>query len=255
MSERLVDESRYETIGYGLGEDRFGHLWQADGTGPRPVAVLLHGGYWRAPYRLDLMNPLAASLAAGGVSVWNLEYRRIGTPGGGWPGLFDDVEAGFGILDLLAAEHGLDLSRVAVVGHSAGGHLALWLATRTNAVRPALTVALAPVSDLVGAHRMGLSNDAAAELMRGTYARVPERYRAHSPRALLPLGARLIVVHGRRDETVPCGMSAEFCAAASTAGDDCEFLLFDAADHFALIDPGTEAGAQVSSRIIAELSG
>ncbi len=130
----LRDRERAQpsVIAYGDGEDQVGDLWVPDGPAPWPVAVLLHGGYWRARWGRDLMDGLAADLAARGFAAWNLEYRRVGA-GGGWPATFDDVAAG---LDAVADLDGVDPGRVAVVGHSAGGHLALWLASRTRASAP-----------------------------------------------------------------------------------------------------------------------
>ncbi|HEX6472276.1 MAG TPA: alpha/beta hydrolase [Streptosporangiaceae bacterium] len=247
-------------VRYGDHADQFGELWPAaaaDTAGPRPVAVLVHGGFWRARYRLDLMNALAAHLSATGVAVWNIEYRRADSGGGGWPGTFDDVAAAFGALPLLAAEHGLDLGRVAVIGHSAGGHLALWLAadaaraaraggTPAPPVGIGLVVGLAPVGDLVEAHRRGLARDAAGRLLGAAYADAPERYLAASPAALLPLGVPQLIVHGTADEAVPYDMSVDFQAAARAAGDACELLSLPGTGHFELIDPGSAAWLRVT---------
>ncbi|GIH14738.1 alpha/beta hydrolase [Rugosimonospora africana] len=139
----------YLTVHYGPDPNQFGELWPAARDGdwsgsrrgarraepdrsnhPAPVVVLVHGGYWRDRYRLDLMHAMAADLASRGFAVWNVEYRRVGSPGGGWPGTFLDVAAAFDALADLAGRHRLDLSRIAAVGHSAGGHLALWACGR-----------------------------------------------------------------------------------------------------------------------------
>ena len=117
---------------YGPGADRFGELWRPAGDGPWPVVVLLHGGFWRAQRTLELMRPLAADLAGRGFAAWNLEYRRVGQPGGGWPGTCEDVAAGLDHLARLAGREPLDLDRLVVAGHSAGGHLALWSAARAG---------------------------------------------------------------------------------------------------------------------------
>lgn len=246
--------ARAVTVPYGGQPDQFGQLWPGSGAGPHPVAVLVHGGYWRARYRLDLMNAMAARLSTVGFAVWNLEYRRVGSPGGGWPGTFEDVEAGLRVLPRVAAERGpdpdLDLDRVVLIGHSAGGQLALWLAARAARTveprgtvepmpRPRLVVALAPVADLAEAHRRRLSGDAAVELLGATLAEAPDRYRQASPAALLPLGVPSLIVHGTHDRAVPYDLSVAFHAAARRSGDACELLTLPGSGHFEIIDPAT----------------
>src|SRR5438477_9716037 len=236
----------YETVRYGTEPDQFGQLWSAAGTAP--VVVLLHGGYWRHRYGLDLMEPLAADLSARGYAVWNLEYRRIGTPGGGWPNLFRDVAAGLDALTGLA-DRGLDLTRAALVGHSAGGHLALWACAARTRVAPAFAVSLAGVCDLVEAARQRLSRGAAVELLGGGPDEVPDRYREACPTLRLPLGVRQLVVHGTEDGDVPFEFGPRYVAAARAAGDDCELLALPGVEHFALIDPASAAWAQVAARL------
>ena len=247
---------------YGDDPEQFGELWPAPGG---PVVVLLHGGFWRARYRLDIMNALAADLQRRGYTVWNLEYRRADSPGGGWPGTFEDISAGVAALTALAGPgpRGPDLSAVTVIGHSAGGHLGLWLAAGGRLERagprrrehqdlvPALTIGLAPVSDLVLAHRLGLSADAAAGLLGRTPDEDPERYRAASPRALLPLGGRQLIVHGTEDDAVPFAMSAGYAAAARAAGDPCDLVELPGTGHLGLIDPAGSAWRAVLERLPA----
>ncbi|HEY7487214.1 MAG TPA: alpha/beta hydrolase [Streptosporangiaceae bacterium] len=244
------------TIPYGADPDQFGQLWLPAGRGPHPVVVLLHGGYWRERYRLDLMNALAAHLSAVMFAVWNLEYRRVGSSGGGWPGTFDDVAAGYDALSGLAAEHRLDTDRVALVGHSAGGHLALWLAARVarapdHQVRAPFGVGLAPVADLIDGNRRHLSNDAVAELLGADYEDAPERYLAASPAALLPLGVRQLIVHGDADIAVPYDMSVAYHARARAAGDACELLSLPGVGHFEFLDPESEVWRRVEPYLTA----
>ncbi len=246
---------------YGEAPEQMGELWppgSGGAAGPHPVAVLVHGGYWRARWRLDLMHAVAADLQRRGIAVWNLEYRRVGSAGGGWPGTFEDVAAGFDALHGLAGRYRLDLDRVAVVGHSAGGHLALWLAGRARLehgpgarprLQPALAVALAGVCDLVEAARRHLSQDAVLELLGGGPLEREEAYRLGSPAALLPLGIPQILVHGTADSSVPFDISERYAAAARAAGDTCELVALDGVDHFALIDPASTAWRTTVERL------
>jgi acetyl esterase/lipase len=243
---------------YGRAAEQIGEMWPVRSGGPHPVAVLVHGGYWRSRYRLDVMHALAADLQRRGLVAWNLEYRRVGSAGGGWPGTFDDAAAGFDALGDLAGRYDLDLGRVAVVGHSAGGHLALWLAGRSRLeggpgarprLLPALAVALAGVCDLVEAARRHLSQDAVVDLLGGGPRERPEAYRRASPAALLPLGVPQVLVHGTADESVPFDISERYVAAARAAGDTCELIALEGVGHFALIDPASAAWRRTLERL------
>jgi acetyl esterase/lipase len=225
------------------------------------VAVLIHGGYWRNRYHLDLMNALAADLAAVGFAVWNVEYRRLGTRGGGLPGTFTDVAAGLETVVDLASSQRLDLGRVGVIGHSAGGQLAAWLAARARTpwarehrVAIHVVVGLAPVADLRLANAWKLSGDAAGQLVGASFDDAPELYQWASPAALLPLRVRQILVHGTADDSVPYEMSVRYQAAARAAGDDCELIGMPGVDHFALIDPSSDAWAVTRERFAAALT-
>jgi acetyl esterase/lipase len=231
-------------VAYGAGEDQHAELWLPDAPPPAggwPVAVLIHGGYWRQRYDASLMEPLADDLAGSGWAVWNLEFRRV-RGAGGWPETMDDVAAGVAALDGLAAP--LDLGRVVVVGHSAGGHLALLLAGRASARSPVLTavVALAPVADLQAAHAAALSDHAARELLGADPDVDPERWRAADPLAHVGHGIPVLLVHGRADEDVPPAQSTAYAVAARAAG-DAVTLERGSWDHLALIDPTSSAWA------------
>ena len=163
------------TIAYGPDPSQVGDLRLPERQGLAPVVVLLHGGFWRERSKRDLMDDLARDLTDRGYATWNLEYRRVGSSGGGWPETALDVAAGIDHLAALAGTHGLDLSRVVVLGHSAGGHLALWAAARHRLpegapgamplVRAAAAVSLAGVTDLAAADVGSLGNGAVADFL------------------------------------------------------------------------------------------
>lgn len=227
---------------YGPEPAQYGELWLPGGAAAGTV-VIVHGGFWRARYDLSLGRPLAADLAGRGYAVWNLEYRRVGA-GGGWPATFQDVADG---IDLLA-DLPVGTSRVAAIGHSAGGHLAAWAAGRARLApgvpgaepRVALTavVSQAGVLALADCARDAVGGTAALDLMGGAPADLPERYRLADPMAALPLHASVLCVHSRADEDVPFGYSDRYVQAAVRAGGTA-YLHETSGDHLALIDPGS----------------
>jgi acetyl esterase/lipase len=207
-------------------------LYLPSGDGPHPVAVVLHGGNWRAKYGKIVTKPIAVDLARRGVAAWNVEYRRVGRgQGGGWPATFDDVAAAIDLLPSIARGR-LDLGDVRAVGHSAGGQLALWAASRGGIGRVA---ALAAPVDLRAA-----GADARA-LMGGSPDEVPERYAAADPMQLVPLGVPTLLVHGADDATVPVKRSRRYAEAARAAGDQVELLEPVPGHHRIHIDPRSSA--------------
>ena len=187
--------------------------------------------------------------------MWNLEYRRIGWRSrGGWPATFEDVAAGIDALG--EAGERLDLDRVVAIGHSAGGHLALWAAARPGLpagapgaeprVRVAGAVAQAGVVDLREAARAGLSRGAAEILLGGPPDRVPERYELVSPIERLPLGVPQLLVHGDADESVPPSMARRYAERAVDAGDRCELVELPGCGHFEHLDPASRAWRAVT---------
>ena len=228
---------------YGPDPDQWADLRLPEGGPPpdgHPVAVLVHGGYWRSRWQADLMEPMAADLAARGLATWNVEYRRPDRHG--WDATTADVAAA---LPALAAVAGsgvpLDLTRVVVLGHSAGGQLVTRLAadvaTDPSApVRPALTVSLAGVLDLLEGHRRWLGDGAVSQALGGSPDDVPGVYRASSPLARLPIGSPLAVVCGLDDDPHLLAMARAFARAARAAGDDV-VAVEGAGDHFAVVDP------------------
>ena len=223
---------------YGTDPSQFAELTLPEGGEAVPLAVIIHGGFWRAQYALSLGRPLAATLPTCGWAAWNVEYRRVGN-GGGYPATLDDVAAAIDALADLDAP--LDLSRVVTIGHSAGGHLAAWAATRDEPV-VAVTgvVSQAGVLDLRQSAADRLGGGATQELLGGEPAAVGERYDEASPIEHLPLGVPILCVHGRDDSIVPISQSDAFVTAAVAAGDDAELAAVEG-DHFVVIDPEHEA--------------
>jgi acetyl esterase/lipase len=247
-------------VAYGDHPDQVANLHVPSGDGPWPVVVLVHGGFWRTGWDRTLMTPLARDQQARGVAAWNVEYRRVGQEGGGWPGTLLDVAAA---VDALGEQAQVDPSRVAVVGHSAGGHLALWAAARWRlpsgapgadpVVRPRAAVSLAGVADLEHGARERLGDGACLDLLGGSPDDVPERYAIASPAALLPLGVPQVLVHGGLDDKVPSAQSREHALAAEAAGDDVELVELPWVDHFDVIDPAHDAWHAVVERLPALL--
>ena len=235
-----------ERIAYGPGEFQFGELRKPRGAGPHPAAIVIHGGYWRARYDLAHIGHFCEALTREGLATWSLEYRRIGNPGGGFPGTLDDVRAGAAHLAKIS---GIDMSHLVATGHSAGGHLVLWLA-KQNAVPLRGVVPLAAVADLRRAWELKLSNTVVAEFLGGSPNEVPDRYRAASPIEMMPLGVKQRVLHGAKDDVVPIEISRRFVAAAKKSGDDSKLIEVAGAGHFELIDPRSDAWPVVKPAVL-----
>jgi acetyl esterase/lipase len=198
---------------------------------------VVHGGCFRPRYDLSGTEAICADLAGRGWAAWNVEYRRLGRhDGGGWPQTFGDVSRAIDTLPDIDAP--LDLERVAVIGHSAGGCLALWAAGRDPHQRVRITDAVgqAPLSDLAACARDGVCGDQVQHMLGGEPGDVPERYRQASPAERLPLRCRTLLVHGALDDTVPQSHSVAFAAAA---GERCQTVLLDQGDHMEHIDPAS----------------
>jgi len=233
-------------IAYGDDPSQFGYLRLPRTGGPHPVAVVIHGGFWRSAVDLEHSGHLCAALTRAGLATWCLEYRRIGNAGGGWPGTCEDILRGADYVDKLAEKHALNPSRVVAIGHSAGGHLALWLAAQR---RPPLrgVISLAGIADLRRAWDLGLSNTVAGEFMGGSPGETPGEYRRASPIERVPLGTPSRLIHGEADDVVPIEISERFVETATRAGDDSKLIRLPGADHFALIDPRSPAWAVVEN--------
>jgi acetyl esterase/lipase len=244
-----------ERIAYGEGSLQFGDLTVPPGEGPFPVVVFIHGGFWRNAFGLDLAEPQAASASAKGFATWNVEYRRVGDAGGGYPGTLADVAAAIDGLGSLADDHPLDLGRVAVVGHSAGGHLALWVGQREQldagavgadpAVVPMLVVGQAPVADLAG--NVDLGGGAVEAFMGVTPVDDPAAYDIADPARLLPVVVPQLLVQGGDDRIVPPDRAEAYVALADSS--DVELQTVAGADHFDVIDPDHESWTIVLDRL------
>lgn len=241
---------------YGKLEDQFGDLYLPDGT-PRGTVVLLHGGFWLSDYDLDLMAPVGSALRKDGWAVWNLEYRRLDA-GGGWPTTFEDVAAG---VDHLTELDGADPDHVVLLGHSAGGHLAAWAASRSQktpggAPKVAVSgvVSLAGVLDLVGGARDDLGNGAIQQLMGGAPEAVPDRYALGDPLELAPASCPVSCLHGTDDDVVPAAQSTAYVEVASQAGGTASYDEVPGT-HFTIIDPRSEAWTTTSGLVASLATG
>lgn len=251
-------------VQYGPDPLHFGDLRLPPRDGPHGVVVVVHGGFWRSMYSLEHIGHLCAALTAQDVATWNIEYRRIGDKGGAWPGTFLDVGAAVDYLRVLAPQHQLDLSRVAVVGHSAGGHLALWLAARQRIpLGDALytpdplplhhAVSLAGVVDLRRGWELELSQGVVRDLMGGTPEEQPGRYATASPFELLPLGTPQILLHGTADPNVPYEISERYYKEAQAREDAVELVTLPDCGHFEVIDPNSSVWPEVRAAVVERL--
>ena len=243
--------TRSMPVQYGSSPAQTADLYLPDTNTLAPVVCLLHGGFWRVPHGRDQFDAIATDLRARGYAVWNIGYRRLGEASGGWPGTMEDVAAAIDHLAALRDQgHRLDLERVAVVGHSAGGQLALTTAARAShpataitpsRVRPRAVCAQAGLCDLEQAFAMDAGRGAVREFLGGTPEEFPERYRDASPVRRLALEARVLLLHGLDDDAVPVAMSRGYAAAAQTAGSAVELVELPATGHMELLEPSSEA--------------
>ncbi len=227
---------------YGATRRQVGEWWVPAADGPLPLVVLVHGGYWRDAYDLTLEDALAADLAGRGYLVWNVDYAPSSDP---WPATLTDAAAAYDFAFTGAFSARVDRGRVAVVGHSAGGHLALWLASRGRLpagapgagehVLPALAVPQAPVASFRNAISLGLGSGAVAALLQGE-----EHLPLADPLTLAPSGVRTVIVHGVGDDIVPMSQSEDYVRASPTTQ-----LVKVPGDHFTHLDPKSEAIAEL----------
>ena len=237
-----------------------------------PVLVMLHGGWWQNGYDLNYLGFACEALRAAGVATWSLEYRRVGDLGGGWPGTVADAAAGFDHVVELAKSYPLDVNHVAAAGHSAGGHLAFWLAGRRHVpqesplhdpvprLMPRAVVGLAGAVDLrlcvelSGLFRFPAAKPAAESLVGGSPATVPERYRAANPGDLLPFSVPQTLLQGSEDEQIPPDLPRRWAEQAKRQGDAVQVSILPGADHFDVVDPQSKVWPAVRKALVTAVS-
>jgi acetyl esterase/lipase len=255
-------------IRYGPATAQVVELFLPKGQGPHPVVVLLHGGCFLKEFEgLAQTGAIAADLAGRGYAVWNVDYRKLGEAGAGYPGTFQDVAAAVDRLRAEAPKYQLDLARVLALGHSAGGHLALWTASRARipAASPLHTadplpiravVSLAGIGDLKGQGRvfaLPCGDDTLDRLLDTAHRRDP--YADTSPAALLPSAGRVVMVHGVFDSVMPPYTGLAFAEMVRKAGGHAEMIAIPDAGHFDVVIPSTGAWREVAAIVERELAG
>jgi acetyl esterase/lipase len=214
-------------LSYGGHPSQFVDYRRSASPDQSPLAIMIHGGFWRAKRDLTYAGHLCIALGEAGYTTANIEYRRVGEEGGAWPGTFDDVKRAIEFARDRVPEFGGDPARTVVLGHSAGGHLALWIASEIVDLRG--VISLGGVASLRRAWELHLSNDAVVELIGGTPDEFPERYRFADPEQR-PTAVPRVLIHGSADDIVPVEISRLLAAEARV-------IELPDVDHFGLIDP------------------
>jgi acetyl esterase/lipase len=256
MSEDILDlkpPPADRRVAYGADSNQFIDLRLPSATAKEwPLVMNIHGGFWRAKYSLAHAGHLCAALTAKGLATANVEYRRVGNEGGAWPGTFADVRAAYNFLVQNAHQYNFEAKKVIVIGHSAGGQLALCLAAHERSVTR--VVSLAGVVDLQRAYQLHLSNDAVVEFLRGAPKDVPDHYREADPMQLAIPQAQQWLIHGSSDDIVPVDFSRNYVSAKQKRSgkekEDVHLLEIAEAGHFDLIDPRSRAWKQVEKTVL-----
>jgi acetyl esterase/lipase len=239
-------------FGYGNDPNQFLDVYiPHDSRAPHPLVCFIHGGYWRAKYDLTYAGHFCHALKQAGIATCNVEYRRVGNPGGGWPGTFQDICAAYGFItepQANSAPAEFDLNRVCIAGHSAGGQLALCLAARHPKINR--VVSLAGVVDLRRAWELDLSNDAVAEFLGGSPDNVPDRYREASPTEQ-SIKARQILIHGTADDSVPYELSKTYAEHKKKQGENVELITLPETGHFEIVHPESSVWSTVQRAFIS----
>jgi acetyl esterase/lipase len=255
------------SIPYGEGPEQFGDLWIPKQQGRFPLVVFYHGGWWKSEYDLGYAGYVCDALKKDGIAVWSVEYRRVGDTGGGWPSTFQDAAAGFDFAATLAKTYPIDLTRVITMGHSAGGHLAFWVAGRhhideSSAIyQPRPKVPVHGAVALAGAVDLRLTIDLSRSftfahdkqevyaLMGGKPLDFPERYRAADPGELLPFNVPQILIQGTADDQIPPDLPLRWADKSRRLGDTVTVRMIPGADHFDVVDPQSLAWAAVRDSV------
>jgi acetyl esterase/lipase len=254
-------------LSYGTDASQFGELRVPSGAGPHPVAILIHGGCWADFSTVADLSPMADALKAKGIASWNVEYRRLPQPGSGWPGTYLDVGKGVDYLRSIAGQNHLDLTRVVVVGHSGGGHLAMWVAARSRLPKSSLLSVADPLAvrgaiDLAGiidmetflpAEQRICRGPVVEKMLGGSPAEVPEHYAQTSANKMLPLGIPQVLIWGRRDPFNPISVFETYTQAAKEAGDPARLVSIPEAGHFEIVSPFSAAWPAVEGEILTLL--
>lgn len=244
-------------LAYGADPNQFIDVRLPSGKPPYPLVFFIHGGYWRARYDLTYAGHVCDALKTAGFVTGNVEYRRVGNPGGGWPGSFEDIRSAYRMLvgspQVNRSLATIDLRRVVIAGHSAGGQLALCLAAHEKSVLHAIS--LAGVLDLRRSWELHLSSNAVAEFLGGSPNDVPEHYREASPAELPIPQARQQIVHGTADDSVPYEISKSYAETKKKSGENVELITLPKTGHFEIVDPGSEIWPRIQRLFLAAAGG
>ena len=253
------------TVDYGPDHMQKVDVWLPAGRGPHPVVLMVHGGCWQTEIAdRSLMNWIADDLRKHGVAVWNIDYRGVDRAGGGYPGTFADVAAAADAMAANARRFHLDPRRLVAVGHSAGGHLALWLAARPRLPKtsPLYTAKPLPIPHVISlgglpnleATAASPDNGCGTEVVAKLVGSRPDPYADTSVPRLLPLGIPQDLVNGREDRIIPFRMATDYVAAAKAKGDKATLHTMAQTGHVELIAPETAAWAQTRRLILSAIA-
>ncbi len=240
-----------QRIVYGQHRQQFGDLRVPNCRGPYPLAISLHGGFWRPLHNLNHMAHLCEALRSFGVATWNVEYRRMTENETDWRLTTADALAAVRFARTLPTE--LDWTRIIVLGFSAGGHLALWTAAHDLGFPLRAAVSLAGAVDLRRGYELQLGNGVVREFLGVSPDEAPGTYRAASPFEQIPIATPVRLIHGTADETVPIEISRRYLQVATAANMDCKLLELPAGDHFAVVDPTEPRWSTVQSALLSYL--